>query len=164
MIDKIKNRPYYVLLVALAVFGIMLVTLSKDENVAEGHDENVNLFSESEYERALESRLEGLIEKIDGVGSVSVMITLSGSAKYTYAQNTSEDVDADGDIKKEVSIVMSNKKSNVKEAIVSGYTLPEIKGAAVVCEKKLSAEILKKVIGTVSASLGITTDKIYVTN
>ena len=74
MIDKIKNRPYYVLLVALAVFGIMLVTLSKDENVAEGHDENVNLFSESEYERALESRLEGLIEKIDGVGSVSVMI------------------------------------------------------------------------------------------
>lgn len=164
MMDKLKGRPYYILIAVLFMFALLLIGLSGRKDGDQADSTKTYGFDESDYEKTLEARLGELIEKIDGVGNVNVMITLEGSAQYTYAQNTSEDVDRDGDVKKEVSIVLSNKKSNVKEAIVSGYTLPEIKGAAVVCEKKLSADLLKKVIGTVSASLGISTDKIYVTN
>ena len=163
MLDKNKSKHYYILFAVLLALGVLLVVFSQNENGTIEDNKGLS-FNENEYEKNLEARLERLVEKIDGVGNVDVMITLTGSAKYTYAQNTSEDVNGDGDIKKEVSIVLSAKKSNVKEAIISGYTLPEVKGAAVVCEKKLSAELIKKVIGTVSASLGISTDKIYVTN
>ena len=140
----------------------MLYSPAKDES---NQQESLKMqFNETEYEMQLEERLKALIEQIDGVGSVSVMVTLEGSALYSYAQDMNENIGADGDVKKEINVVLSNKSASVKEAVVSGYTLPKIKGAAVVCRNPLSAVLLEKVIGTVSASLGISTDKIYVTN
>lgn len=164
MESKFKNKMGYVIFAVILMLGIILMTKSP-ENVEKNIDQSPSMiFSETEYEAQLESRLKSLIEEIDGVGEVSVMITLEGSARYSYAQDLNENIGADGDVKKETSVVLSAKSSSIKEAVVSGYTLPKIKGAAVVCENSLNAVLLEKVIGTVSASLGISTDKIYVTN
>ncbi len=141
-----------------------MINFSASDTSQNADEEGIPAFSESDYEDELEARLTELVENIDGVGRVSVMVTLEGSAVYSFAQDLSEDVSSNGDLKTQASVVLSNKSSSIKEAIISGYTLPKIKGAAVVCEKKLSPTVLQKVIGVVSASLGISTDKIYVTN
>ena len=161
--DKIKSKSNYIVLAALLVIGLFMVLFSPKQ-AEEKHVEQTVSFSENEYERELEVRLKSLIEQIDGVGTVSVMITLEGSVVYSYAQDVTENVGSDGEVKRESNIVLSAKGTSVKEDVVSGYTLPKVKGAAVVCKNKLSATLLEKVIGTASASLGISTDKIYVTN
>ncbi len=163
MTDKFKGKSNYIVLVILLIVGLCAVLFSP-KRAETTYTEQATSFNENEYEKELEARLKSLIEQIDGVGTVSVMITLEGSVIYSYAQDMTENVGSDGDVKRESSIVLSAKGTSVKEAVVSGYALPNVKGAAVVCRNKLSATLLEKVIGTVSASLGITTDKIYVTN
>lgn len=164
MIENLKSKLLPIVFLLLLFLGAFMMLSDKDSNNETISEKTVGVFDETEYEKRLENRLKSLIERIDGVGSVSVMITLEGSAVYSYAKDSKEDVSADGDVSVDTSVVLSSKSSNVKEAVVSGYTLPKIKGAAVVCEKRLSATLLERVIKTVSASLGISTDKIYVTN
>lgn len=164
MTDKIKSKLLPLVFVLLFFTGGAMMLFPKENTEAKDGQELVGVFDETEYEKRLENRLKSLIERIDGVGSVSVMITLEGSAVYSYAKDSKEDVSSDGDVSVDTTVVLSTKSSNVKEAVVSGYTLPKIKGAAVVCEKRLSATLMERVIKTVSASLGISTDKIYVTN
>ncbi len=163
MIEKILKKPY-LYLTCIALIALFVLILSFRGNGEEKSETVSDAFDETAYERDLENRLKTLVEKIDGVGNVNVMVTLEGSAVCTYAQDSTQDIGAQGDIKKVSTIVFSAKSASVKEAIVSGYTLPKIKGAAIVCEKKLNASLIEKVIGVVSASLGISTDKIYVTN
>lgn len=163
MTEKLKKiNPITVIFAVLSV-GILLVIFSGQKNETKETVEEAS-FDESVYERELERRLKGIVEKIDGVGEVSVMITLDGSAIYTYATDTANDTGSDGDTKKESTVVLSVKGTNNKEAVVSGYKLPEIKGAAIVCSRTLSPVLQSKVIGTVSAALGIPTSKVYVTN
>ncbi len=164
MIEKLKSKLLPIVFLLLLFLGAFMMVFPNDSPAEKSSQEVVGVFDEAEYEKRLENRLKSLIERIDGVGSVSVMITLEGSAVYSYAKDSKEDVSADGDVRIDTSVVLSTKSSNVKEAVVSGYTLPKVKGAAVVCEKRLSATLIERVIKTVSASLGISTDKIYVTN
>ena len=149
--------------IILLVLGVLMVIFS-DGDKGDTSNNAESIFSEAEYEKGLESRLTELIRKIDGVGEVSVMVTLEGSAVYNYATDTAQDNKADGDSKRESTVVLSAKGSNTKEAVVSGYSLPDIKGAAVVCSTTLTPSLQAKVIGVVSAALGISTSKIYVTN
>lgn len=160
---KTKTNAYFAIALILFFIGILIVIISGEKTETASKD-TADVFSEFEYEKELERRLKGIIEKIDGVGGVEVMVTLETSAVSSYAQDTNENINSDGDMKKETNIVLSSKSTSIKEPIVVGYKLPEVKGAAVVCEKHLSAALLQKVMGVVSASLGIATDKIYITN
>lgn len=157
-----KNSVF--LLVLLLVVGLIMVLFSSKEETNQSPSSREISFEIEGYEEDLEKRLKGIIEKIDGVGSVSVMVTLKGSAFYSYATDTSQDLGKDGDSKKESTVVLSSENTSKKEAVVSGYTLPEVKGAAVVCSNKLSDTLRKRVIDVVSASLGISSAKICVTN
>ncbi len=163
MTEKIKKLNPGVIALVLLVIGVITVLLSnKDETATE--KEAVAVFDEAAYEESLEKRLKNIIQAIDGVGEVSVMITLEGSALYRYATDTAQDTKADGDVKRESTVVLSANGSNNKEAVISGYTLPGIKGVAVVCSASLGPTLQGRVIGTVSAALGIPTSKIFVTN
>lgn len=163
MTEKLKKVNVGAIALTVLVFGVILVLMSgkKEESIEK---ETKSVFNENNYEEALEKRLKDIIEKIDGVGEVTVMITLEGSALYTYATDTTQDTKADGDSKRESTVVLSVNGTNNKEAVVSGYTLPDIKGAAVVCSRTLTPTLQGKVIGVTSAALGISTSKIFVTN
>ncbi len=163
MPDKLKKQKLLPALIAALLLGLALIVFS-DNNESGTETETQSFFDESMYEESLEERLKEIVEEIDGVGEVRVMLTLEGSALYTYATDTSQDTKAEGDSKRESTIVLSANGSNSKEAVVRGYTLPEIKGAAIVCSKKLTPTLQSKVIGVASAALGISTSKIYVTN
>ncbi|MBE6701400.1 MAG: hypothetical protein E7582_05890 [Ruminococcaceae bacterium] len=155
----------YKLIVALLflLLGVLFVLFSEPKDNTENKKEE-KTFDENEYEKNLEQRLKKIVEEIDGVGEVSVMLTLEGSAIFSYATDVSQDTKAEGDLRKESTVVLSLDGSSKKDAVVSGYTLPEVKGAAVVCSNTLSPTLQSKVIGVVSAALGIPTSKIFVTN
>ncbi len=164
MTEFFKKKNAVFLLVILFVTGLLLVVFSKEETKEkEVPAADIN-FDEERYEQMLEKRLKTIIEKMDGVGEVSVMVTLEGSALYKYAIDTSQNVSPDGDSKKESTVVLSTTESSNKQAVISGYTLPEVKGASVVCSKVLSPTKRSDVISVVSAALGISSAKICVTN
>ena len=163
MTEKIKKPNGVAVAIMVLAIGVLMVLLSGRREKASDITEKYE-FDESAYEEQLEKRLKCIVENIDGVGNVSVMITLEGSAVYTYATDTAYDTRADGDSKTETNVVLSVKGSNTKEAVVSGYKLPSVKGAAVVCSRALSPTLELKVVGIVSSALGIPTSKIFVTN
>ncbi len=158
-----KKNSVFLLFLLLAL-GLIMVLFSSTDTKNETPSSREISFEIEGYEEELEKRLKEIIEKIDGVGSVSVMVTLKGSAFYSYATDTTQDLGRDGDSKKESTVVLSSENTSKKEAVVSGYTLPEVKGAAVVCSNKLCDSLRKRVIDVVAASLGISSAKICVTN
>lgn len=164
LMDSLIRKKFLLLLVTVFVFGILMIAFSGTDKKSENSVSGKPDFEIAGYEEALEERLKDIIEKIDGVGTVSVMVTLEGSAFYSYATDTSEDLGKDGNEKKERTVVLSSESTSKKEAVVSGYTLPKVKGAAVVCSGKLSETLRKRVIDVVCASLGISSAKICVTN
>ena len=163
MIEKLKKPTPLTIVIVAMILGLLLILFSGKKETTEKSRAD-EFFNETAYEEELEKRLKGIIEDIDGVGDVKVMITLEGSAVFTYATDVTQDTKSDGDLKKASTVVLSANGTNNKEAVISGYSLPAIKGAAVVCSRTLTPTLQSKVIGVVSAALGISTNKIYVTN
>lgn len=151
------------ILIFFLILGLSLVFLSGEKEDAESLNSDIG-FDEEEYEINLEKRLKKIVEEISGVGEVNVMVTLEGSAFYSYATDTTQDMKKEGDSKRESTVVLSTGSSSTKEAVVSGYTLPKVKGAAVVCSGNISTTVRAKVISVVSAALGISSARICVTN
>ena len=163
MTEKLKKAKGLTVAITFLLIGVLLTFFSgRKESKTEPSEKYV--FDESAYEEQLEKRLKTIVENIDGVGRVDVMITLEGSAVYTYATDTTYDTRADGDSKAESNVVLSVNGSNNKEAVISGYKLPAVKGAAVVCSSALSPTLEMKVVGIVASALGIPTNRIFVTN
>ena len=164
MNEIISDKRTIAIFIVVFIAGLVLVMLPSNKKSAGVSSDDTLRFDEEEYEKNLETRLQKIVEEIDGVGNVEVMITLEGSAVYTYATDTTQDVSEKGSSKKESTVVLSTGTSSTKEAVISGYTLPRVKGAAVVCSNELTATLKSKVIGVVSAALGISTAKICVTS
>ncbi len=158
-----SKKNSIIILIAFLVLGIILVFLSDGEKKESNPSTDIG-FDEEEYEINLEKRLKKIVEEISGVGEVNVMVTLEGSAFYSYATDMTQDFGKEGDSKRESTVVLSTGTSSTKEAVVSGYTLPKVKGAAVVCSGNISSSIRAKVISVVSAALGISSARICVTN
>ena len=158
----LKNKKTVVIGVLL-LLGLLLVFVGTPSKKEEKKESGLT-FDEEEYEKKLESRLTELLEAVNGVGDVRVMITLEGSATYTYATDVSQDSGSTGSLKRESTVVLSLDGNSKKDPVVSGYVLPRVKGAAVVCTKPLTPTLQAKVIGVVSSALGVSSSKIFVTN
>ena len=162
--ELFTNKKISIIFIVIFILGLLLVFVPSNDKEKKTPMEETLRFDEEAYEKNLEKRLREIVEEIDGVGDVRVMITLEGSATYSYATDVAQDVSEKGNSKKESTVVLSTGTSSTKEAVISGYTLPKVKGAAVVCSKELSATLKGKVIEVVSAALGISSAKISVTN
>lgn len=163
MTERAKKIKTGVIITAVMIIGILMILMS-DNKDTDADTISPPIFDEAVYGQKLEDKLKSIVEQIDGVGTVSVMITLEGSAVYNYATDTANDTRSDGDSKRESTVVLSAKGSNTKEAVVSGYSLPDVKGAAIVCSRTLTPSLQGKVIGVAAAALGIPTSRIFVTN
>jgi len=118
----------------------------------------------------LEKRLENILEKIDGVGNVSVMITYSESKKVFPIYNTSlnqsktEEKDDSGvnkiteTINEEKEIVKDNNSNIILEKVV----MPQVEGAIITAKGASNPTIRGNIISAVEAVTGIATHKIQV--
>lgn len=115
----------------------------------------------SEYTEKLEKRLQNMLSRIDGVGSCSVMITVSGGVSYSYAQNAQQEIGKNvNEIKKEHVVL---DKDNGDYPLVESVRNPEIVGVIIACEGGEHNVVRECIISAVGAVLGIPSNRICVT-
>ena len=124
------SRKKVAFLAVILAAGIIFLALS--EYISTGTTESKPAFSEDAYTKDLETRLEALLERMDGVSEVKVMITLSGSESYQYAKETVKSVMAGGE-STETVLPYRKGSGGQSEPILTAVAAPEIKGVSVVC-------------------------------
>lgn len=153
---------------ALAVMaGLLLSTVScggnsskKTSNIDSGIVREENL---AELEKQLEKRLEQIISKIDGAGSVSVMITLESSTELVYERDRKIQRSANGDSESyggETEVVLAG---SAKEPLQIGSIQPKVRGAAIVCSGASDPVVRERVANTAAKVLNLGISRVYVT-
>lgn len=161
-ISKLKNvlnrpekRNRYIFFVGMA--GMVLLLLSEflpSSAKAAQNQQAASSQTDTIYEAQLESRLEDLIESINGAGRTKVMVTLETGEQHVYAVDTKKS-DADS----EQTHVLLDDGSALTETVCT----PEIRGVAVVCEGGDQIHVVSEITQMLSALLGLSTSHISVT-
>lgn len=158
----------------IQIFGtaaviVLLLLSSVTHGTKNASSTNVTETSEdaSELEERLEQRLEELLGKIEGVGAVSVMVTLDRSSQTLFEKdektelNTKSESDGSSEnAARETEIVLAGSG---KEPLRIGVVQPKVRGAAVVCGGANDPVIREKVANTVAKALNIGISRVYVT-
>lgn len=155
--ERIKSDKKLFVIVVLGVAGIVLLTLS--EIIPEKQEkptENQTVPNLSEYEENTEKRLAELISSIEGAGRTKVMITLNSGDENVYATE-----DKNGEKTFERSYVVI-KQDGDENGMLLRVEEPEIRGVAVVCEGADSAAVKQEIINTVTAVLGVGTNRVNI--
>ena len=147
-----------ILILGVAIGALLLILGSfsdKKDSDASAVAVSSAKYSEAEYERMLIEKIENICAEVSGVGKVSVALTLDGSYRAVYAQNS-----ANGSGTKHEYLLVGSGSDEA--ALLLGYTPPEILGVGIVCEGGESAGVRAEIISLVCATLDIPTNKIYV--
>ncbi|MCH5203339.1 MAG: hypothetical protein J1F03_01260 [Oscillospiraceae bacterium] len=144
--------------------GIMLLLLlssfftgNSSKSKAKSDDANYAIDC-AELERKLEERLCELILQIDGVGKVSVMVTVDTTERVIYEKNNkSESKNQVYSEEREVVLAGSSK-----EPLEVGKIMPVVRSAAIVCEGAADPVIRERVANIASKALNIGISKVYV--
>ncbi|MCD7889531.1 MAG: hypothetical protein LUG23_06435 [Oscillospiraceae bacterium] len=153
--DKFRLTSKQLIYLGVAVLSVILIlTLNsfESEDEVSGDSETIPDVS-SEYAEELKIQLEEIISKIDGVGDVTVMLTIESSASYVYTT----DIDKDELETKTETVIIGNK-----EALIERIDNPQVSGVLVVCTGGDRAVIQEQVIKAVSTVLDIPSNKVYV--
>lgn len=155
---KLKETPklwiYIGIAAACVVLLLMMRTPKTRDDTALPPVTAVEHTVRPSYQEELEQRLQDIISEIQGVGKVTVMVTISGSEENVYAEDISE---SEQKTDRETVIVGS------KEALLKATKNPEVKGVLVVCSGGDRPQIQEKVVNAVSTVLDIPTSKVFVT-
>lgn len=128
-------------------------------------------FTAEAYERELEQRLVQLLSCVEGAGEVTVMVTLESGVQAVYAQavQQSSDIAAiqpDGGSERTsytAEYILVDTGSG-EEALTETTLQPTVKGVAVVCTGARELHVVSRITELVSTVLGISSNRICVTN
>lgn len=177
---SIENLVVFLILLIITVIAInMIWNKNETENGEEeqgsyktlaNKNENVssNIVEKSEYN--LQTELEDILSKMDGIGKVKVLITYSQTSTVVpmYSQTESstltEETDSSGGTRKQES---SNVNKEVitdgdSKAVTQTVILPKVEGAIVIAEGGGNATTKGNIIQAVSAVTGLATYKVQV--
>lgn len=183
MLDKIKKifsdkeKRIENLISFLIILVITLIVINKilkeDENekIEFQNKTNIELANtETKSTDSLAKKIEEILEKIDGVGNVSVLITYSESNTivpiYNLSTNKSiaEQTAADGE--KQVTETEDSKKEVIKdnnsEIVTEKIIMPKIEGAIITAKGAGNSTTKSNIISAVEAVTGLATHKIQV--
>lgn len=174
----------------LALLGILLMVIAlpvkktenaKDETGLSDTGSGMMKTSETEendgdvpYTQEVENRLEALLSRMDGVGEVKVMVTLSSSMEQVvekdvpYSMDTTRETDSAGgsrdvvNSKKEETTVYVTDRAGNKTPYISKTLEPAIEGVTVVAQGGGNAVIQKNITDVIQALFGVEAHKIKV--
>ena len=159
-----KGKKFLIFGAAAVMILLLLSTITGSGNKTASRERSEVTENALDIEQALERRLKTLLEKIDGAGSVNVMITLDRSSQQLYEKNEKSDLkSADGSetFSRERETVLAGSS---KEPLLTGTVQPKIRGAAVVCSGASDPVVREKVANAVAKALNIGISKVYVTD
>lgn len=159
---EIAKKPLF--LKAAAALGVILIIIillsdgsdKEDKSRDKASEHDISFESADIYTAETEDRLREMLESIEGVGDAKVMLGITSTEEYIYAETRKI-----GDSRAENSYVIIDKGSQ-KEALLKKINNPAISGVLVVCEGGDDPRVCEKVYIAVSTALGIPTNKIYV--
>ncbi len=164
LIDKIKDfsrKPAFPKVLIASGLILMLIILFSDlgkkDDTKTASDVNSDFLTAETYNEQLEIKLEKILTEIDGVGKAQVLVNISSTEEYVYAEEIKQ-----GTAQSENSYVIIDKGSQ-KGALVKKINNPSVSGIIIVCEGGDDPKICEKVYKAVSTALNMPTNRIYVT-
>ena len=162
--EKFKIDKKSLIVIIIGIIGVILLIASElipqgSKEKAESDDEKTVSVSYSDYEKDIEQRLQNIISKIDGAGTVSVMVTLDCTVESVYAQEQKETVGENQSRENEYVII---KNSDGESGILLKTTQPQVRGVAVVCSGGGSAVVRQNITDTLTAVLGISAARVNI--
>lgn len=155
-----KSTGWRVLLIPLgALCGILLLVFGsgfgnqKKENDAPRETDSSEQVL-ADYRQALERDIQALCESVEGVGNVTVALTLSGGFSDVYA------TEAGRDGGEQYVIVGSGSNAS---ALRLSRNAPEIVGIGIVCRGGMNSEVRRELTALLSAAYHVPTNRIYIT-
>lgn len=177
---KIENIVVFILILIITVIIINVIWNGDNNKEEQVTDSNKKLATTNEVtmetsnnEYNIDSQLEEILSKIDGVGNVNVMITYSQTSQTVplYNEETTvrdtEETDQEGGTRK---ITESDSKKDVvykessgeKEPITQSIVSPKIEGAIITAQGANNADVKTNIIQAVEAVTGLSVHKIQV--
>lgn len=152
-----KNLPLFAI---LFIFGIIFLFLSEYNGNTKGN--YADDFNAEAYTEKLETRLEEMIGKMDGISEASVMIALEGGERYQWAQETTKNLDGEKNASSSTLFLLESTGGSASPILVE-KSAPKIKGVSVVCKGEKASSCKEKIIGLVAGTLNLNANQIYVT-
>ena len=158
-------RYKYVLLVAAAGVALLLWPESPSASLGGSAQESAQTAGAEEALREMESAMEDILEKIQGVGQVDVMLTLQSGGELVLAEDSSlrysGSTQSPDDYDRSSQTVTVSGDSG-QDVVVTQEICPQYRGALVVCEGGGSDGVRLQVVEGVSALTGVGSDRIAV--
>lgn len=166
IIESKKNVLIFILV------GILLIIISLPDKKSTNQNDEIETESnkdDNDYNKKMESKLEKILEKIDGVGDVSVMLTMKSSEETVIEKDITEsqsESEQNGTIQKqqdhnENSVFEEMADGTQKPYVTKTYS-PEIDGVIVVAEGGEDSVVIRNITEAVKALFGVETHKIKV--
>ena len=146
---KFKLKPEYFIVVILVVLAFAISFISFDEKEVASND------SERFVEQT-ELKLKASIERIRGVRSATVSITVSEGVKTVIAEDVKE-IEEGGKKTKTVTPVLVSGKP-----IILGEIYPEIAGVVIICNCSDEMTVRASVLDVVTTMLDLPCSKIRI--
>ena len=158
-------RYKYVLLVAAAGVALLLWPESPSASLGGSAQESAQTAGAEDALREMESAMEDILEKIQGVGQVDVMLTLQSGGELVLAEDSSlrysGSTQSPDDYDRSSQTVTVSGDSG-QDVVVTQEICPQYRGALVVCEGGGSDGVRLQVVEAVSALTGLGADRIAV--
>lgn len=133
--NMLKDGKFKNIVIIMGVVGIGLIFISTLSafNPSEQKDTS---YSVTEYKEDMQSSVENLLSQVDGVGNVTVLLTIENSVECVYLENN------------------STKTKEIE---------PIIRGVVVACDGGDDPVVIERVLNVVTKALNISSAKVCIT-
>lgn len=151
-----KDRRAAWLLLAAGVAGMLLIALGNRTASPRTDGENQRSRTEPEiYRESLETRLQALLEEIEGAGKCCVMVTLESGEETIYAMDTQQ-----GGQTSQQHVLVDGPQG--KYALAEMVYSPAVQGVAVVCRGADDVRVRAQITEAVRVLTGVTANRISI--
>ena len=180
---KIENLVFFVVVLIITIVVINTIWNGKDKEAKQENNtnskqlatvnQNASNLNNIQTSEDLETKLEGILAKIQGVGTVEVFINYSESSEVIamYNENskvsTTEESDTSGGTRKIQETdtqkdIIYEEVDGEKTPITQKVLQPKIEGAIITAKGASNIDIKTNIIQAVEAVTGLATHKIQV--
>ncbi len=153
--DVLKKYRYAVLVLVIGLVLIIIPTVNEKET------NEVTQMVEPVKNVSIQEELTALLSKIDGAGSVEIMLTVAEGEEIIYQENMdSSDDDDSSDINIDTVIVTDAQKNQT--GLVRKVNPPKYLGALIVCQGADDPVVRLAIVDAVSKITGLGTNCISV--
>ena len=174
---KIESLVFLLIIFLVTIIAINYIWNDNDKSkkvaVNESKQLNTNNIESTSQEDNLDTKLENILSKINGVGKAEVLLTYTESTEivpvYNKKEKTSntDESDSGGGTRKieekdSSEEVVYTESSNKSQIATQKTVSPKIEGAIIIAEGAGDSNVKTNIIQAVEAATGLATHKIQV--